>query len=178
MKNYWWAFILVIVASFTVLGWQGYEIYQSQPPIPRQIITTDGQVVLTKDDIEDGQNVWQSMGGMEVGTIWGHGAYVAPDWSADWLHRELEFILNDWAQVQYGKVFKDISSDQQAVLLNHLKKDIRTNTYNPKTDQIIIGEGLQQQLFHNLTIPAQIQLKIYFYYIAKWYNIKLDNDKN
>jgi nitric oxide reductase subunit B len=23
-----------------------------------------------------------------VGSVWGHGAYVGPDWSADWLHRE------------------------------------------------------------------------------------------
>ncbi|MDE1920445.1 MAG: nitric-oxide reductase large subunit [Candidatus Omnitrophica bacterium] len=151
MKKYWWAFILVIVASFAVLGWQGFEIYQYQPPIPKQVVTTDGRVVMTKVDIENGQNVWQSIGGMEVGTVWGHGAYVAPDWSADWLHRELEFILNTWAQAQYGKPFKSISSDQQAVFLNHLKKDIRTNTYNLKTDQIIIDPVRAQAFKANLS---------------------------
>ena len=49
-----------------------------------------------------GQNVWQSMGGMEVGSIWGHGSYVAPDWTADWLHRECVFILDDWARSEHG----------------------------------------------------------------------------
>ena len=138
MKKYWLAFIAVVVVSFGVLGWQGFEIYQHKPPIPKEVITTDGQVLLTKDDIENGQNVWQSIGGMEVGTVWGHGAYVAPDWSADWLHRELIFILNDWAKAQYGAKFDNISSDQQAVLLNHLKTTMRTNTYNPTTDSIVI----------------------------------------
>jgi nitric oxide reductase large subunit len=31
--------------------------------------------------IQNGQGVWQSLGGQEIGSIWGHGAYVAPDWS-------------------------------------------------------------------------------------------------
>jgi nitric oxide reductase subunit B len=138
MKKYWFAFIAVVVLSFAVLGWQGYEIYHQKPPIPTEIVTTDGKVILTKDDIENGQNVWQSIGGMEVGTVWGHGSYVAPDWSADWLHRELTFILNDWAKEQTGLPFEKISSDQQAVLLNHLKTTIRTNTYDASTDRIII----------------------------------------
>ena len=40
------------------------------------------------EEIQRGQAVWQSTGGMQQGSIWGHGGYVAPDWSADWLHRE------------------------------------------------------------------------------------------
>lgn len=138
MKKYWWAFIAVIVASFTVLGWQGFEIYQHKPPIPQAVATTDGQVLMTRDDIENGQNVWQSIGGMEVGTVWGHGSYVAPDWSADWLHRELIFILNEWAQTKFGKEYKEIPSDDQAVLLNHLRKTMRTNTYDSSQDRIVI----------------------------------------
>ena len=53
--------------------------------------------------ILDGQNVWQAMGGMQVGSIWGHGSYVAPDWTADYLHRESLFILNEWSGGQFGK---------------------------------------------------------------------------
>ncbi|MEI7998462.1 MAG: nitric-oxide reductase large subunit [Candidatus Omnitrophota bacterium] len=138
MKRYWLAFVLVVVVSFGVLGWQGFEIYQHKPPIPTEVITSEGNILLTKADIENGQNVWQSIGGMEVGTVWGHGSYVAPDWSADWLHRELVFILNDWAQARYGKPYQDIPSDAQAVLLNHLKSTIRINTYDSLKDRIVI----------------------------------------
>ncbi len=69
----------------------------SAPPIPSQVVTTGGRVLFDGSTIQDGQNAWQSIGGQEVGTIWGHGSYVAPDWSADWLHRECVFILDRWA---------------------------------------------------------------------------------
>ncbi|MBA4602329.1 hypothetical protein [Thermoactinomyces mirandus] len=64
------------------------------PPIPKRVVTTTGTVLFTEKDIKDGQNVWQFMGGQEVGTIWDHGAYVAPDWNADWLHWEAMWLLN------------------------------------------------------------------------------------
>ena len=63
--------------------------YSIGAQIPAEVRTTEGTLVVTGTDIEAGQNVWQSMGGMELGSIWGHGSYVAPDWTADWLHREL-----------------------------------------------------------------------------------------
>ena len=88
VKKLWIGLVLVAVFSFSVLGYYGYEIYQQSPPVPEKIISDNNEVIFTAQEIKDGQNVWQSMGGQEVGTIWGHGAYVAPDWTADWLHRE------------------------------------------------------------------------------------------
>ncbi len=75
--------------TFTILAYFGKELYRVAPPIPERLLSHDGQVLTTKDSILDGQTAWQSIGGMQVGSIWGHGAYQAPDWSADWLHREL-----------------------------------------------------------------------------------------
>jgi nitric oxide reductase subunit B len=97
MRRLWIGFTLVMLLSFLVLGWIGARIYQEKPPIPSQVITTDGSVMVAEGEIAAGQNVWQSMGGMEVGSVWGHGSYVAPDWTADWLHREAIFILDRWA---------------------------------------------------------------------------------
>ena len=92
-RKLWIALAVVIIASFAVLGGVGYKGIKSGPPIPAQVVTTDGTVLFSGEFIRDGQNVWQSIGGQEVGTVWGHGAYVAPDWSADWLHREATWIL-------------------------------------------------------------------------------------
>src|SRR4051794_15343929 len=86
-KKLWLALLVVFVGSFAVLGTQGTRIHRSLPPIPRQVVTTGGEPVLDGASIQRGQNVWQSIGGQQLGSIWGHGAYVAPDWSADWLHR-------------------------------------------------------------------------------------------
>ena len=45
-------------------------------------------MLFTGEQIQRGQQAWLSAGGQQLGTVWGHGSYVAPDWSADWLHRE------------------------------------------------------------------------------------------
>src|SRR5512142_3174094 len=90
----WIGFIAVMLISFAVLLFLGREIYREKPPIPDKVVTTGNTLVFTGDDIRDGQNIWQSIGGQEVGTIWGHGSYVAPDWSADWLHREAVYMLD------------------------------------------------------------------------------------
>ena len=134
----WTVLILVIVSSFAILGYYGGEIYNEAPPIPSRVVTTDGRVLFTGQDITDGQNVWQSMGGQEVGTVWGHGAYVAPDWSADWLHKELSWMLEHWAAAQ-GKTYAGLGAEQQAALKARLKHEIRTNTYQPATGDLLVS---------------------------------------
>jgi len=138
-RKLWIGFILVMVISFGILGYYGIEIYREAPPIPEKVVTTDGQVLMTGQDIKDGQNVWQSIGGQEVGTIWGHGAYQATDWNADWLHREAVFILNQWAEADFGTAFDRLNDEQQAMLKTRLQKELRTNTYDASTGVLTIS---------------------------------------
>jgi nitric oxide reductase subunit B len=133
MRRLWFAFTAVVVVSFMVLGWLGTRIYQAAPPIPREVVATDGTVVVPGGDIEAGQNVWQSMGGMELGSIWGHGSYVAPDWTADWLHREATFVLDDWAKADGAPDYASLSAERQAPLRARLLQVTRTNTYDAAT---------------------------------------------
>ena len=88
---------LVFVLSFGALGYLGWQIYLTAPPIPKSIATTDGEVLFTGEQIQLGQQAWMSAGGQQLGTVWGHGSYVAPDWSADWLHREATALGLDCA---------------------------------------------------------------------------------
>jgi hypothetical protein len=110
MKRLWIILAIVVTFGFTVLGWVGSRIYQEMPPIPERIVTSDGQVVASEGTIRSGQAVWQTLGGMEVGSIWGHGRYVAPDWTADWLHRECEQILDDWARSEHAMPYADLGA--------------------------------------------------------------------
>ena len=103
-----------------------------------KVVTTDGETLIDSGAISAGQNVWQSMGGMEVGSVWGHGSYVAPDWTADWLHREAVFILDHWSHSEHGTDFDALDNVQQAQLLARLKAVLRTNTYDPATRTITI----------------------------------------
>ena len=135
----WLGLGVMLVGSFAVLGYYGWEIYQQAPPIPDRVVTTDGDVLFTGQDIRDGQNVWQSMGGQEVGSIWGHGAYVAPDWSADRLHREAEWILRHWAETEQGQAFEQLAEPDQAVLIVRLQPELRTNTFDRDTGDLTVS---------------------------------------
>ncbi|RPI70532.1 MAG: nitric-oxide reductase large subunit, partial [Ignavibacteriales bacterium] len=139
-KTLWSILAGVIIVSFAVLLYLGNEIYNVAPPIPSRIITNEGKSVITGDEIKDGMNVWQSTGGQQLGSVWGHGAYVAPDWSADWLHREAIFLLNSFAQERYNRNYDELSEENQALLRALLQKELRTNTYNEEKDEIVISE--------------------------------------
>ena len=139
-KRLWIALAVVIVGSFLVLGGVGYQMVSQAPPMPSKAVTPDGELVFTGKTIQDGQNVWQSRGRQEIGSIWGHRAYVAPDWTADWLHREGGVgILQLKSQALGAPSFESLSSDQQAVLKARLIQEERTNTYDPATGTITIS---------------------------------------
>lgn len=154
MQKLWLGLGAVLFGTFLVLGWFGGEIYRQAPPIPEEVVTADGRTLFTQADILDGQQVWQSIGGMQVGTIWGHGAYQAPDWSADWLHREATTLLEGFARERHGVAFDRLDEEQQAPLLARLKKELRTNTYDPATGAITISAAraaaLEQTAAHYL----------------------------
>lgn len=135
----WVSLGVVVIASFTVLGYFGREIYRQAPPIPERVVTAEGEVLFTGQEIQDGQNVWQSLGGQEVGSIWGHGAYVAPDWSADWLHREAVWLLDYWADEKYEKSYAQLSEEAQASLRVTLQRELRTNTYQTTTGDLLVS---------------------------------------
>lgn len=149
-KQLWIGFALVVLISFGVLGYYGYEIYQQAPPVPVKVVTTDGTVLFTGQDIRDGQNVWQSMGGQEVGTVWGHGAYVAPDWSADWLHREAMYILNKWSQSDFGHDYDNLGDEQKAALDIRLQNELRKNTYDAASGNLTVSP-LRVEAIENLS---------------------------
>ncbi|HTM55456.1 MAG TPA: nitric-oxide reductase large subunit [Pirellulales bacterium] len=152
MKRLWVFFGLVVLPSFVVLSWIGTRIYEDQPPIADRVVTADGTVVIGDGEIQAGQNVWQTLGGMELGSIWGHGSYVAPDWTADWLHREAIFILNKWANQEFGTDYAQLGAERQAQLNGRLSQQIRTNTYDPAARTITIdplrAEAFQANLAH------------------------------
>jgi nitric oxide reductase subunit B len=139
-RKLWLGLAALLIASFSVLLWSGGEIFRAAPPIPEQVVSRDGQVVYTRADIEEGREVWQSIGGMELGSIWGHGSYVAPDWSADWLHREATDVLDQWARRDYDMpAYAHLSPEQQAGLRGRLQQVMRTNTYDPATQTITLA---------------------------------------
>jgi nitric oxide reductase subunit B len=148
-KKLWIAFGAVNIVSFAILGYYGGEIYRQAPPIPSSVVTAEGKTLFSGQQIKDGQNVWQSLGGQEVGSIWGHGAYVAPDWSADYLHREAVFMLDHWARQEGAASYAALDAERQAGLQARLQAELRKNTYDQQTGTITISP-LRAQAFQAL----------------------------
>ncbi len=144
-----WAVLAgVVIVSFGALLYFGRDVYQMAPPTPERIVTPGGEVVFTGDDIRAGQDVWRSIGGHDLGSVWGHGSYTAPDWTADWLHREAVWLLDHWAHEASGRGYEALDEEQQAALRVRLQRELRTNTHDPAAGTITLSELRKKAVQH------------------------------
>ena len=141
-KRLWIGLAALIVSSFAVMLWLGADLHQTAPPLPDRVVTQSGQVIYTRADIDKGRQVWQSIGGQQLGSIWGHGALIAPDWSADWLHREAEAMLNlEASGASPGSTYAALSEADKARLQATLKPQFRSNTYDPASGDLVVSDA-------------------------------------
>jgi nitric oxide reductase subunit B len=121
----WWfqGAILTYLFGFTVLGIIAYLVYSEQPPMPARVVSADGRTLFTGEDIRTGMNVFQRTGLMEYGSVYGHGAYLGPDYTADYLHRSAERMI-----AAYRKAHpKEWSAEEQ------VRRELHRDTYDPAT---------------------------------------------
>lgn len=155
-KRLWIGLGLLLAASFAVLLWMGREVYVHAPPLPESIVTTAGEELYSRRDLETGRQVWQSTGGQQLGSIWGHGALIAPDWSADWLHREAEALLDMWAGRLGAVDFALLPLGQQESLKAQLRQEMRRNSYDAVTRVLTVSADRGQAI--RLVAQHYIQL--------------------
>src|SRR5687767_12864751 len=91
-KGWVQAVALVVLFGFFVLGLLAYRTYQAKPPIPQRVVAPGGEVLYTADDVHKGQQVFLHNGLMEYGSVFGHGAYLGPDFTADYLRRSSDLV--------------------------------------------------------------------------------------
>ncbi len=145
-RKLWFTLIAVLAVTFSILGYFGTEVYRQAPPIPKQVVSADGKLLFTGEDILDGQTAWQSVGGMQLGSILGHGAYQAPDWTADWLHRELVAWLDLAAQQEQGRPYAELAAPTQMALREQLRAEYRANRTDPVTDTLTVSARRAQAM--------------------------------
>ena len=136
---------LIFVLSFGALGFLGYQIYLTAPPIPKSVATADGDVLFTGEQIQAGQQAWLSAGGQQLGTVWGHGAYVAPDWSADWLHREA-LALKAIRTAQHSNAQPTLTTADRAAIGATLKEEMRRNSYDESRGVLTVSKERAQAI--------------------------------
>jgi len=134
-KGWIQAVVLVSLLGFTVLGFMAARTYQAEPPIPDRVVTPSGALLFSGNDVRAGQDVFLRNGLMEFGSVFGHGGYLGPDFTADYLHRAAILV-----ETSYGGA---ADARQRTV------DDFRTNTYDGATRTLVYTEA-QADAFESL----------------------------
>jgi len=131
----WWrtGALLVVIVGFSVLIGITVNAYRQAPPIPEKVIDPSGNIVFTVEDVNAGQQVFLKHALMENGTIWGHGAYLGPDFSAEYLHSLALDTQQAFAQAQFGQTYDKLAQNDQLIVDANVQEALKTNRYDPTT---------------------------------------------
>ncbi|NQU64723.1 MAG: cbb3-type cytochrome c oxidase subunit I, partial [SAR324 cluster bacterium] len=136
-----------MVISFGVLIFGGYLINKEKPPIPQTVFSPSGEILYTHNDIMAGQKYYLSRGGQNIGSIWGHGSYLAPDWSADFLHRMGLFMAARFHGITAKRAaafsqpdFDALDQTTRAVLSAKVQGEIRVNRFDQGTGNLVFTD--------------------------------------
>ncbi|MFZ3322693.1 MAG: cbb3-type cytochrome c oxidase subunit I [Usitatibacter sp.] len=150
----WWirSIVVVMVVGFAGLIAITLLAYRNAPPVPSRIVDADGVTVFSGDDIRNGQALFLRYGLMSNGTIWGHGAYLGPDYSAEALHRIGEDTAESMAQRQYGQPLTHLTPTQTAAIRGEVALTLKTNRYDAASDTLHLtapeAQAYRKQIDH------------------------------
>ena len=116
---------LVMLFGFTVMGLLAYRTYTNSMPQPERVVTESGETLFTTQDITEGQKLFQARGLMEYGSILGHGGYLGPDFTAEYLRMEATSVKEQLASQ---------GVDDPAAATREM---LRTNRYDPSTGTLV-----------------------------------------
>ncbi|MBI5017109.1 MAG: cbb3-type cytochrome c oxidase subunit I [Deltaproteobacteria bacterium] len=139
----WWrrGVALILVVGFTVLGWVSAQSYKVAPPIPERALGPGGVTVFTGEEVLDGQEVFLRRGLMENGTIWGHGAYLGPDFSAEYLHR-LQIDTTEWvARQRFAKGSNVLTAEEREAVGAEVQRVLKENRYDPNARTLALTQA-------------------------------------
>jgi len=128
-KGWLQAVAMVVLFGFFVMGLLAYRTYAGEAPIPEQVLSPERQVLFTGDDIRAGQQLFLKNGLMEYGSIFGHGAYLGPDYTADYLRRSATIVMN-----AYSNQGSDRAREATA-------EEFKTNRYDARSGTLAFTAG-------------------------------------
>jgi nitric oxide reductase subunit B len=190
----WWirSVMIVMVVGLAGLITITFLAYRNAPPIPARIVDANGTSLFTGEDISNGQALFLRYGLMDNGTIWGHGAYLGPDYSAEALHRIGEDTAAALAQRQYGQPLAALTPTQAAAIRSEVAVTLKTNRYDAASDTLHLIEpearayrsqiGYWTRYFHApigngglkpdlITDPAELRQLTAFITWAAWVSV-------
>jgi nitric oxide reductase subunit B len=190
----WWrrSVIITLLGSFINLGWLSARTYENAPPVPARVVDPYGRTLFTASDIESGQRLFLARGLMENGTLWGHGAYLGPDFSALYLHNLADTAGLAAAMRVYNVEPASLSPGGRSNLAQTISRELKTNRYDRRTGTLTFtadesASYLRQLTFwsdyfahpsdngglpgHFITDPQEIRSLVAFFAWAAWASV-------
>ncbi len=129
----WWRVgaLIALVVGFSVLIGVSVNAYRDAPPIPDKVVAADGSTVFTGAEVRLGQTVFLKYGLMENGTIWGHGAYLGPDFAAKYLHDEGQDLATAFSNEMFSTPLASLPADEQSAVQSRVAAALKQNNYDP-----------------------------------------------
>ena len=134
----WWRRSVALVFVFGMAGliFMSVQAYRHAPPIPESVVDPSGQIIFKRQDIEAGQQVFLKYALMQNGSIWGHGSYLGPDFSATYLHELAIDAGNFVARQEFGTDLAGLSKDQRARVDAQVANLLKENRYDSASKQL------------------------------------------
>ncbi|MCF8078747.1 MAG: hypothetical protein K9K88_05625 [Desulfobacterales bacterium] len=144
----WWrrSVALVFLVGMAVLIFISVQAYRHAPPIPAQVVGPAGEAVFTGRDIEAGQEVFLKYALMQNGSIWGHGSYLGPDFSARYLHELSMDAGGTVARESYGRPLSELDDVQRAGVHAQVSLLLKENRYD-KASQTLVHTAAEKASF-------------------------------
>src|SRR5215472_11861151 len=120
---------MVLLFGFFVMGLLAYRTYRDEPPIPARVVDPAGRTIFTAADVTAGQEVFLRNGLMEYGSIFGHGAYLGPDYTAEYLHLAALASIDE-----YGGADSDRARQQTIA-------EFKQNRFDPDNNTLAFSAG-------------------------------------
>ena len=129
----WWrrSVVLVFVCGMAVLIFMSVQSYRYAPPIPESVVDSAGKIIFNRQDIESGQQVFLKYALMQNGSIWGHGSYLGPDFSAAYLHELAVDTGNAIARQEFRADLSALNEDRRSLIDARVAKLLKENRYDP-----------------------------------------------
>jgi nitric oxide reductase subunit B len=132
---------MVMAFGFSVLLVVTALTYSNAPPIPEKVTDQSGATLFTGADILRGQEVFLKYALMEHGTLWGHGAYLGPDYSAQYLHRLVEISRDSLARIRFSLSYATLPIGPAFEVAEDVRRDLKINRYDPATRALVFSPG-------------------------------------
>lgn len=136
-KNWWLPLLLIFAVSFAGLLFIGYETYDKAPPIP-DFVNENGDVLISKQDILEGQKLFHKYALMEYGSFFGDGALRGPDFTAQALHEISNAMEAHYLDKSFGQDANEREVYQKGIR-KQVQQEIKDNRYNKVNNSVTLS---------------------------------------